>query len=80
MPGGVDFRVHAPRPQLVATTNGLIMQGSNLGQSIGPPAIAALAAAVGDWHLSPVVLVASAALGVALALALRVLEQPKAPR
>jgi MFS family permease len=72
--------VHAPRPQLVATTNGLIMQGSNLGQSIGPPAIAALAAAVGDWHLSPVVLVASAALGVALALVLRVLEQPMASR
>ena len=70
--------MHAPRPQLVATTNGLIMQGSNLGQTIGPPAIAALAAQVGDWHLSPLVLSASAALGVALALVLRALER-KAP-
>jgi MFS family permease len=67
--------VHAPRPQLVATTNGLIMQGSNLGQTIGPPAIAALAAQVGDWHLSPLVLSASAALGVALAFVLRALER-----
>ena len=72
--------VHAPRPQLVATTNGLIMQGSNLGQTIGPPAIAALAAPVGDWHLSPLVLSASAALGVALALVLRALERNAAAR
>jgi MFS family permease len=72
--------VHAPRQQLVATTNGLIMQGSNLGQSIGPPAVAALAARVGDWHLSPLVLIASAALGVALALVLRTLERRVASR
>ena len=72
--------VHAPRPQLVATTNGLIMQGSNLGQSIGPPAVAALAAAVGDWHLSPVVLIASASVGVALAFVLRALERRAATR
>jgi MFS family permease len=67
--------VLAPRPQLVATTNGLIMQGSNLGQSIGPPALAALAAAVGDWHLSPLVLVTSAAFGIVLALLLQTLER-----
>ena len=28
---------HAPRPDLVATTIGLIMQGSQLGQTVGPP-------------------------------------------
>jgi cyanate permease len=72
--------VLAPRPQLVATTNGLIMQGSNLGQSIGPPAVAALAVRVGDWHLSPIVLIAAAALGVALAFVLRMLERRVAPR
>jgi MFS family permease len=72
--------VHAPRPQLLATTNGLIMQGSNLGQSIGPPAVAALAARVGDWHLSPLVLMASAAVGVALAFVLRALERRGPPR
>lgn len=67
--------VHAPSPRLVATTNGLIMQGSNLGQSIGPPALAAIAAAVGDWHWSPAVLLTSGALGATLALVLRRLER-----
>jgi MFS family permease len=66
---------HAPSPRLVATTNGLIMQGSNLGQSIGPPTAAALAASAGDWHLTPLVLAAAGAAGLAAALALRALEQ-----
>jgi MFS family permease len=66
---------HAPSPRLVATTNGLIMQGSNLGQSIGPPTAAALAASAGDWHLTPVVLAAGGAAGLAVALALRALER-----
>jgi len=65
---------HAPSPRLVATTNGLIMQGSNLGQSIGPPVAAALAASAGDWHLTPLVLAAAGAAGCAAALALRALE------
>jgi MFS family permease len=58
----------------VATTNGLIMQGSNLGQTIGPPTAAALAASVGDWHLTPIVLVVAGVGGVGIALALRTLE------
>ncbi len=33
----------------VASLQGLIMQGSNLGQFVGPVAIAALVAATGDW-------------------------------
>ncbi|MBI1775680.1 MAG: MFS transporter [Proteobacteria bacterium] len=65
---------HAPRPNLVATTNGLIMQGSNLGQSLGPPAVAALATATGSWTWSPAVLIASAAVSILFALALRRLE------
>jgi len=70
---------HAPSPRLVATTNGLIMQGSNLGQSIGPPLAAALAASAGGWHLTPLVLVSAGAAGVVIALALRALER-RAPR
>ncbi len=65
----------APSPRHVATTNGLIMQGSNLGQVIGPPAIAALAARAGDWTWSPLVLGTAAGLGVLLALRLRALEK-----
>jgi len=50
------------------------LEGSNLGQVIGPPAIAALAARAGDWTWSPLVLGAAAGLGVLLALRLRALE------
>ena len=38
----------APAPRLVPATNGLLVQGSNLGQVVGPPAVGALAAATGD--------------------------------
>jgi MFS family permease len=51
------------------------MQGSNLGQSLGPPAVAKLAAATGSWRWSPVVLLAAALVGGALALLLRRLER-----
>lgn len=40
--------VHAPRPDLVGATNGVLMQCSNLGALIGPPAVAALVSA-GGW-------------------------------
>jgi MFS family permease len=65
----------APSPRHVATTNGLIMQGSNLGQMCGPPAVAALAAATGSWSASPLVLCLAAALGVLLSLRLRALSR-----
>jgi predicted MFS family arabinose efflux permease len=40
--------VHAPRPDLIGATNGVLMQCSNLGALIGPPAVAALVSA-GGW-------------------------------
>ncbi len=65
----------APEPKLVSTANGLLVQGSHLGQMIGPPALAAMAVASGSWAWSPAVLVVAAACGVGLALALRHLER-----
>ena len=67
--------VHAPRPGLVATTNGLIMQGANLGQLVGPPALAALVAATGGWRVAPGLVMTMAVLGVLLALWIGVLER-----
>ncbi len=61
---------HAPAPHLVPATNGLLVQGSNLGQVIGPPAIGALAAAWG-WGWSPLLLAPAAAGALALAALLR---------
>jgi MFS family permease len=67
--------VHAPSPALVGTTTGLIVQGVNLGQTIGPPAVAKLAAATGGWAWSPAILIAAALVGSAMALVLRRLER-----
>jgi MFS family permease len=68
----------APTPRHIATTNGLIMQGSNLGQMIGPPAVAALAARIGDWSWSPLVLGLAATCGVLLSLQLRAVSRQRA--
>jgi MFS family permease len=40
--------VHAPRPQLVGATTGLLMQGSAIGSVLGPPFTAALVSS-GGW-------------------------------
>lgn len=40
--------VHAPRPDLIGATNGVLMQCSNMGALIGPPVVAALVS-TGGW-------------------------------
>jgi MFS family permease len=40
----------APGPGQIATTNGLIVQGSHLGQFAGPPVVAATVAFTGGWQ------------------------------
>ncbi|CAN5724896.1 MFS transporter [soil metagenome] len=40
--------LHAPRPELAGASTGLLMQGSNIGGLLGPPATAALVAS-GGW-------------------------------
>lgn len=62
--------VFAPRPALVGTTSGLIMQGSNLGQTIGPPTVAALVSASGSWSSAPIVLCTAATLTFVFAIAI----------
>jgi cyanate permease len=52
--------------QSTATTMGLVVQFSHVGQLAGPPAVAAVAAAAGGFQLSALVL-APAALGACLA-------------
>jgi len=41
--------VHAPRPDLIAVTNGLIMQGSQFGQLLVPPVAGKLVEVTGSW-------------------------------
>jgi len=65
----------APSPDLIGATNGLLMQGSNTGQMLGPPALAALVAAAGGWHVAPWFLAAFAVVTAGLSLRLRTLER-----
>jgi sugar phosphate permease len=68
--------VHARSPQHIATGNGMVLQFSNLGQFLGPLAIAWLASRFG-WHASVWALVAFAAGGAACGFALRIIERPR---
>jgi MFS family permease len=66
---------HAPAPSLVATTNGVILQGSQLGQVTGPPAVALVVSMAGGWPAAPWLLAPTAVLGIVLSLALAALER-----
>ena len=67
-------QLHAPKPELVATTNGLVMQGGSIGSLIGPPALATVVSAAGGWSGAPYLLVGAAAATIGLSLYLRRLE------
>jgi hypothetical protein len=67
--GGVP--AYAPVPDLVPTTNGLVVQGSHLGQLAGPPLLGALAAAAGGRRFSSIIFVAAAGVGVMIATGLQ---------
>lgn len=62
--------IYAPERRLVPVTLGLFMQGSNLGQLLGPVVVGAAVSAWG-WQAASFVLVPASLAGVALALALR---------
>jgi predicted MFS family arabinose efflux permease len=64
---------YAPSPSLIGTMNGLLVQGSNLGQLAGPPILAALISRLG-WSGSPLFVIAASALGLGAVLWLRRLE------
>ena len=68
---------HAPSRELVATSNGILMQGAQIGLLAGPPIVAAVVSHKGDWQIAPWVLAAVALIGVGLSLGLRSLEKRK---
>jgi cyanate permease len=65
----------APTPTAVAAGNGVLVQASNTGSLIGPPAVGVLASATGTWAFSPAVLSSCAVIGLAAALVVRRLER-----
>jgi MFS family permease len=54
--GGAPY--FSPGPRQIGTTNGLIIQGSHLGQFLGPPAVAVAVSFTGGWQAGAWVFVA----------------------
>ena len=63
-----------PSHRQIGAANGLLVQGSNLGQLCGPPLIATLVAYTGGWQAGSWIFVASGTVILGLAAALRRLE------
>jgi len=66
--GGVP--VYAPSKNLIATTNGLVIQGGQSGQVIGPPILAFLVSQTGSWSCGAWFLGSVALMGVLLSVCL----------
>jgi len=69
---------HAPSPGQVGAVNGILVQGSNVGSLLGPPALAAAVAGIGSWGHASWLLLCAGAGGVGLALALGRVERRQA--
>ena len=67
--------VHSPSPAQLGATNGVIVQGSNIGSLFGPPLVAALVASLGGWDRSGWILLGSGLAGILLAVTLRHVER-----
>jgi len=66
---------HAPRPAMIGTINGVVIQGANIGSLAGPPAMAVMIAGFGGWAGTYWLLAACSVAGVGLAIWLRTIEK-----
>ena len=68
-------RLHAPDPQRIGTVNGMVIQGSHLGQFAGPPLIAMVVTAQGSWESTQGYMVGCALATLVLSWGLRRVER-----
>lgn len=68
-------QIHAPSAALYGTTVGLVIQVISICQFIGPPAMAALVAASGDWQSGAWLTVVACVVGLSTAPMLRRLDR-----
>ncbi|MCY4564099.1 MAG: hypothetical protein OXE40_06400 [Gammaproteobacteria bacterium] len=61
----------APNQEQVATASGFVAQGAALGSVLGPPLLAAVTEAVGDWASAWVVMLICPSIGLAAVIAVR---------
>ena len=69
--------VHAKTPQHIATGNGIVMHGSNLGQFLGPLALAWIASHLGGWQATLWPMLGFAVTGMLLGIILGRIERNK---
>src|SRR5438552_18949730 len=70
----VGLPVHARSPQHIATGNGMVLQFSDIGQFLGPLAIAWIASRFGGWEATLWAMLAFAAASTACGGALIAIE------
>ncbi len=68
-------RLHAPDPQRIGMINGIIIQGSHLGQLLGPPMLALVVTTQGSWESAQWLMVSFAATALILGAGLYRLEK-----
>ena len=66
---------HAPRPAMVGTINGVVVQGANIGSLMGPPAMAIMIAGFGGWAGTYWLMAVCSVVGVGLAVWLGIIER-----
>jgi MFS family permease len=66
---------HAPRPEMIGTVNGAVVQGAAIGSLAGPPAMAVMIAHFGGWAGTYWLMAISSILGVGLAVWLGRIER-----
>ncbi len=67
--------VFTPSPRQIGGANGMLVQGSAVGQLAGPPIIAIAVSAAGGWQGGAWIFAGCGALGIIFALAVRLLER-----
>ncbi|MCP3690374.1 MAG: MFS transporter [Gammaproteobacteria bacterium] len=68
-------RLHAPDPQRIGMINGIIIQGSHLGQLLGPPMLALVVTTQGSWESAQWLMVGFAITALVLGAGLYRLEK-----
>ncbi len=67
----ISAPVFSPTPYQLATTNGLIVLSSSVGQIAGPPAIATVVAVTGNWNSSVIIMLSCTILILIFAILIR---------
>ena len=67
--------VHAPRPEMIGTVNGVVVQGAAIGSLAGPPAMAMMIAGFGGWSGTYWLMIICCFAGVCMAAWLGLIER-----